>query len=775
MRPGGAGFKIAAGGWLLFVAVLMGLALKQGPAFDSSLMALLPKSEQNPVLQHATEQMAERFSKRLILLLSGVDEGAVRSGIQALAGELSALPEVARVDWRVEPQAAQQISDALYPHRFSVLEEGIRQQLQAGAFNQVKERAVMQLYSPLAGGRQSLLEDPFGLFSTLSLHRYGGLDVRVAGQLLKVTGTDNASYMLMVTLAGEPFSPALQQRVLGVVEAGKRQLAQVGVTVDMSGMLVHAAAGARQAKAEMATIGIGSLVGILVIMCLIFRQFKPLLWMLFPVLIGCITAAAVTLLVFGRVHLVTFAFGAGLVGVSIDYALHFLCERRVTSSALILRKILPGLLLGLFSSVLAYAAQALAPFPGLRQMALFSVVGLAASWVTVVLWLPLLTAGGTQPPLAAARVLNRWRNRFPRLQESPILSGLLSVVLGFAVYSLWQSPTLDDIRLLQTSPASLLAQEQRVQKALGISSSSQFLLVSDATLEACLQKEEALVAGLESLKSSGLLNGYQAVSQALPSLQRQAENSALIQQLYEQQLLPYYGVLNVAEDRAQAARVAFDDLRELRLTPQRWMQQPASDSMQDLIVAQAPNHTATVIRLTGALNEQARAQLQVLSDTHDGVIYVDQVHNISELMGSYRSQIARWVLLAYLCVFLVLLIRYKTQVWRIILPPLLASVFTLACVAQLAQGINLFHLMALILVLGIGLDMGIFLLETGEAAHTWLAVSLSACTSLLAFGLLALSETPVLHHFGLTVLIGLSFVWLLAPVMRKHNSGDIHS
>jgi len=59
-------------------------------------------------------------------------------------------------------------------------------------------------------------------------------------------------------------------------------------------------------------------------------------------------------------------------------------------------------------------------------------------------------------------------------------------------------------------------------------------------------------------------------------------------------------------------------------------------------------------------------------------------------------------------------------------------------------------------------------METDEAPHTWLAVSLSAFTSLLAFGLLALSETPVLHHFGLTVVTGLTLVWLIAPLMHKH-------
>ena len=81
--------------------------------------------------------------------------------------------------------------------------------------------------------------------------------------------------------------------------------------------------------------------------------------------------------------------------------------------------------------------------------------------------------------------------------------------------------------------------------------------------------------------------------------------------------------------------------------------------------------------------------------------------------------------------------------------------------------------MALILVLGIGLDMGIFLMETDEAPYTWLAVSLSTYTSLLAFGMLAWSDTPILHHFGLTVLLGLAFVWLLTPLMRKKDLGNV--
>jgi len=41
---------------------------------------------------------------------------------------------------------------------------------------------------------------------------------------------------------------------------------------------------------------------------------------------------------------------------------------------------------------------------------------------------------------------------------------------------------------------------------------------------------------------------------------------------------------------------------------------------------------------------------------------------------------------------------------------------------------------------------------------------LSAVTALLSFGLLALSTMPALQHFGLTLLLGIGFTALLAPV-----------
>jgi predicted exporter len=75
----------------------------------------------------------------------------------------------------------------------------------------------------------------------------------------------------------------------------------------------------------------------------------------------------------------------------------------------------------------------------------------------------------------------------------------------------------------------------------------------------------------------------------------------------------------------------------------------------------------------------------------------------------------------------------------------------------MGQPFQLFNVLALMLLLGMGVDYGIFLLEHrgDRAAPGWPCAG--RASTWLSFGLLALSATPALHAFGLTLLIS---AWL---------------
>jgi len=125
----------------------------------------------------------------------------------------------------------------------------------------------------------------------------------------------------------------------------------------------------------------------------------------------------------------------------------------------------------------------------------------------------------------------------------------------------------------------------------------------------------------------------------------------------------------------------------------------------------------------------------------------------------------------HVAVLLALAWRYGRRAWRAWLPTAVATAGTLALLAATGQPLQLFNVLALALLLGIGIDYGIFLLEREDsgAGSAWLSVVLGAASTWLSFGLLALSSTPALHSFGLTLLFGILIVGVSAPLYRPRT------
>ena len=118
-------------------------------------------------------------------------------------------------------------------------------------------------------------------------------------------------------------------------------------------------------------------------------------------------------------------------------------------------------------------------------------------------------------------------------------------------------------------------------------------------------------------------------------------------------------------------------------------------------------------------------------------------------------------------VFLILLSRYGFRDSGILLVPVAFGIlFALAAVSWMGNPVTLFNVMALILVLGIGVDYSIFLREGGEEeTPAFLGVLLAAAATLLSFGFLSFSTMPALRSFGITLVVGVFISLVLAPLV----------
>ena len=766
--------------WALVVCLLLGhnayLWLGKRIVPDTDILALLPVQERDPVLQQSFTHMVDAAQQRVIVLVGAPDWDGARRAADAYSAVLALRPgllQQAKLDGQVE-------SDWLAPfqqHSLGLLTAQQERDLRAQPASWWTDNALARLYSAFAGPKLGAFrDDPFGLFGGWVQERAQETPVRPRDGRLFVADAERQYVLMPLTLTAPAFSMSAQDVVLPLLTraADAARHAAPGVQVISAGVVLHAAAASRQASSEVETIGLGSLAGIILLTWFTFHSLKPIGLVLLAIGIGFLGSLSVCWLLFGRVHLLTLVFGASLIGVAQDYGIYFLCNRLAADPALdsarLLRRLLPGLALTLLAAVIGYMGLAFTPFPGLRHMAVFSAVGLVFAWLTVVCWFPQLVGGATLKSGRLARVYGAALAHWPRVGRDRTSLAVLAVFAVLAGFGWSRLGVNDDIRSLQTPPRQLVSDQLKLGKLLDAPTPVQYFLVRGASAEVVLQREEALKRRLDPLVAAHKITGYQALSNWVPSARTQAERRALI----ESHLLNEGGALGqLAKAIGEGAEWSAATRARLLvqrdpLTADAFLKTPASEPWRYLWLGQVEGVHASIVALRG-LDYAALPQLRGAGDGIEGVQWVDKVGEISSVLGRYRQYMGWAVLAAYALVFALLLPRYRRRAWRVLAPTALASVAALAILGLAGQPLQLFHVLALMLLLGVGVDYGIFMQEQPDRRHAapWLAVGLSAANTILSFGLLGLSHTPALHAFGLTMLIGTALVWAVVPCFTE--------
>jgi predicted exporter len=774
--------NLLAGLWGLVVCLLLShnahLWLVQRIAPDTDILALLPAQQHDAVLQQSFSRMAEAAQQRLIVVVGADDWAEAKRAGDAYRAVLKPRDDLMQLNDRVTDQT---LSDGLaqfQSHRMVLFTAQDEAALRGQGKEYWVDVALTKLYSPFGGVNPvAWQDDPLGLFGAWVQARAQETPVRPRDGRLHVGDGRREYVVLPITLRAPAFSLAAQQAVMPLLEQARRAAQKIvpQVEVVVVGVIVHAAAAGEQASWELSIIGFGSILGIVLLIWLAFHSFKPIALVMLSIAVGCLGALSASWLLFERLHLLSLVFGASLIGGAQDYGIYFLCNRVAADAQIdswqLLRRLLPALLLALITTVVGYMGLALTPFPGLRQIAVFSALGLVFAWLTVVFWFPLLVRSDTLGKIRLAHWYTGSMARWPLLGRDRRTLVVAAMFAALAILGWSRLGISDDIRLLQNPPKSLLDDQIKLSRLLDLPTPAQFYLVRGTTGEAVLQREEELKQRLDPLIERRLISGYHAMSNWVPSARAQVARVQLI----EQKVLNEDGSLAVLAARIGAGDQWVAATRErlrasaLPLRLEDFLKSPTSESWRYLWIGQVEGGYASIVAVKG-LTKAGLPILEGAAAGLDGVRWVDTVGAISTVLGHYRQYMGWVVAFSYIAVYGLLYPRYRSATWRVLAPTALASIAVLALLGIAGQSLQLFHVLALMLILGIGVDYGIFLQEHGIRRDpiAWLAVVLSALSTLLSFGLLSLSKTPALQAFGVTMLIGTTVVWLIVPCFDNH-------
>ncbi|HYF89044.1 MMPL family transporter [Azospirillum sp.] len=771
----GAGWGIAL--WLAGL-VACGLLVARTPV-TADLSAFLPRSP-SPTQQLLVNQLRDGVVSRLILVAVEGDAPDRLTGLSRdLAARLRGNPLVAAVEngERTERGAdgaylwtnRYLLSPAITPDRFTA--DGLRQALQ-NDLRLLQSPAGMFL-------KQALPADPTAEILRLTDQIMGGTSGPASRDGVWVSA-DGARALLLVQTTAPGFDLDAQQKTLDLVRDAFDQVrgADGAARLVMTGPAVFSVQTRDRIEADATRASITATLLVAGVLLLVYRSLRVLALSLLPAATGALAGVAAVGLGFGTVHGITLGFGVTLLGESVDYAIYLFTQTQPGSPARrTLLRIWPTLLLGVATSIVGFGAMLVSNFSGLAQLGLFSITGLLVA-LAVTRWvLPTLLPEGysTERPARLAPVLTALTGAAPALRLPLAAATLLS--LAWLVH---QGPAVWSAELSSLSPIAEADQklDEALRRDLGAPDAGHLLVTGAATADEALAAAERLVAPLEALVRDQLIAGYDSPALTLPSQATQRARQAA---------LPPPDTLRAALNEAlqglpfrpDAFAPFLADAEKARtmplLTPASLDGTSLKLKLDSLLVRNGDGWTA-MLPLRGVTDPQAVAARLAGEETAREAVLLNLKEESDRLYRTYRQEALTLAVLGAGAITLLLAaaLRSVRSLVVAVMPLAAAVVVTMALLTALGQALSIFHLVGLLLVVGVGSNYSL-LFERPEPSialreRTVASVAIANLCTVIGFGTLAFSGIPVLHGIGMTVAIGAFLCLAFAAVLSRQDT-----
>ena len=755
--------------WCLIASLVMLTTPRQ-----SDLTFFLPKKP-NVVDQILLQQMREGPVSRLTLIaLSGETSQIRAEGSRRLTLALQNDPLFIRVSNGEDPKFLEQFEKKLFPYRFHLVDPSQQSPFEPAALHQSLRERWESLYSPLAPLSQRwLTSDPQGLWTHLLLGMMSQQGPRREGGIW--VSDDHQRSLILVETHASGFDLESQQKAQEhILTAYKGLPFSASLMMTLGGPGAISVETNKNITQEATRLTLINSVLVMALLLLVYRSWRFLGLGLIPLVTGLLTGGMMTSLVFGQLHGITFGFGSTLLGVAADYPNHLFSHlERDENPQNTMKRLWPTLRLGVLTNVAGFGAMLFSGFTGLSQLAVFAGSGLLAAALTTRYILPpwihappnlsFLNQGLGFPH----QMDNRCRKRLS------LLPWLILITL-IGCFSLNDGVMFnDDIAALNPVPPQHLKIDASLQRDFRSPELGKLLLVTAADQESLLRTAEDIEPTLAELRRNGIIDQYDLLTEILPSQRKQALRLSRIPPKKE-----LIDLVNLAQDGLPFRKGLFepfindaDDAQKIGfLGAEVWAETPMASKIATAMI-HLEDSWALVIPLRG-VTDDASLQRKIDALHLDQVQFLDLRARTTPWMMQYRLEALRLLGIGLFAITLMLsfgLGSLKTAL-KVLMPVMSAGFATAIMMAWWFKGLNLYHLVSLLLVMGLSLDQALFFnrpsRDTEEYQRTRLSLIVCSLSSILAFGTLAFAKVAILDSIGLTVALGaflaVSFAALMA-------------
>lgn len=513
----------------------------------------------------------------------------------------------------------------------------------------------------------------------------------------------------------------------------------------------------------------------------VFRRKRSPLILMIPVIFGAVFGLAVTAMIQGSVSVIALGAGAIILGIAIDFSVHFMSHARTHSDMREnVRTLVFPLTLGALTTVGAFLALRLAHAPLLQDLGLFAAASLTGASLFTLIFIPHLLKEKSEAGTHQVLKLNLI-DKLARFRPEGNKWLLLTVVAATPVLWYFAGKVQFDgdlMHLNYLSPEMKRAQDE-LNEHNAYALSSVFVVAKDTSEETAAQKLESAKSLIAGLKQEGKIRNSINPVILLPSVQEQEARIYRWHAFWNEERTRQ--TLNAVSEEAQVngfSAGAFDAFAQT-------IQQdytPFDREARDFLLQLFPNATgekdgAHYAIASLKIEPHARAAVLKALASNKQVIATDRQSVSERLLDLLHQDFSKILLYSGLLVFLALLLAYGRIELALIsfLPMALTWVWILGIMALTGLKFNIVNIIISTLIFGLGDDYSIFMMDsllekyrTGKnnISSARSAVYLSVLTTIIGLGTLIFAKHPALQSIAAIAILGLVCVVFVSQVLQ---------
>lgn len=731
--------------------------LTERTQFVADIEALFPNITKGSLEAVAVNNANRQLSRRIVFLVGHSDKNTARDAHALLTASLSSIEGLTLS--AINDPEIKGIMDLHAPAIGALASPSDLKKLKNGEGHALVQRSLEALYMPGSTVNSKFIkQDPLGLYPAFLNHiseKMGSAEIFGKNGKFHIPLTASLSDLSIDTRKSQATLSDISDAVIAL------KTKMIGLEILYIGAPLYAERIAEISKSEAGKITVIALAGIILLLLVVFRSVQPIIGALITISVGVACGAAATVIIFDTVHLIAVAFGSSLVGVVVDYAIHYYSARRKTENAVkTANRIKAGILLGMGTSLLGFLALAFTSIDILQQIAVYSAFGIAGAAACVLFLIP-------QPQLHCqgtgfSSPSDKWR-KFHYALIGPKwfpLACIFSIGMVVAILMGFPKP-MDSVQLLKVSTVNLTKMASLFRDAGG-AANTKLLLVKGRSSEEILQREEVIQDIFASKSLSKEAGGVWGVSTLIPSIKQQNTvlllNNTLLSSIVAKPLMTLIpkekNAVSVIDLDNDVWKILPSEFRSLRI------QNEGTKEEGHLMVVRGLAQIALLDSLVKKLK---------------WVSVIDPAANYSSGLAEMRQKATYTLLGGILMVCLLFFWRFGFMKGaRVMIVPGCAAVSAFIVSGLLGIDVTFFTVMACFLVFALGADYALFQMaaEADDKDRAYLAVSFSALSTVFVFGLLSFSAIPVLKIMGTVVVLGVIIAWLIAPLANGRVEGE---